>query len=99
MLYAILSQDVTNSGPLRANARPEHLARLERLRDEARLIIAGPCPAIDSPDPGATGFTGSIVIAEFDSLEDAELWASEDPFTKGGVYESVTVKPFKLVLP
>ncbi|MDH3512398.1 MAG: YciI family protein [Gammaproteobacteria bacterium] len=99
MLYAILSQDVANSGPLRAKARPAHLARLEKLRDEGRLIIAGPCPAIDSPDPGAAGFTGSIVIAEFDSLEDAQHWAGEDPFTKSGVYETVTVKPFKLVLP
>jgi uncharacterized protein YciI len=99
MLYAIISQDVANSGPLRAKARPDHLARLEQLRDEGRLIIAGPCPAIDSPDPGATGFTGSIVIAEFDSLKDAELWASEDPYMKGGVYDSVNVTPFKLVLP
>jgi len=99
LFYAILSQDVPNSGPLRAKSRPEHLARLERLRDEGRLIIAGPCPAIDSPDPGPAGFTGSIVIAEFDSLEDAEHWASEDPFSTGGVYESVTVKPFKHVLP
>lgn len=99
MLYAILSQDVANSGPLRAKARPAHLARLERLRDEGRLIIAGPCPAIDSPDPGAAGFTGSIVIAEFDSLEDAQQWAGEDPFTKSGVYDAVNVKPFKLVLP
>lgn len=99
MFYAIISQDVANSGSLRAKARSEHLARLEHLRDEGRLIIAGPCPAIDSPDPGTAGFTGSIVIAEFDSLENAEQWAGEDPFTKIGVYDSVTVKPFKLVLP
>jgi len=99
MLYAIISQDVANSGPLRAKARPEHLARLEQLRDDGRLIIAGPCPAIDSPNPGPAGFTGSIVIAEFESLDDAKHWAGEDPFTKGGVYESVAVKPFKHVLP
>jgi uncharacterized protein YciI len=99
MLYAIISQDVANSGPLRATARPEHLARLEQLRDAGRLIIAGPCPAIDSPNPGPAGFTGSIVIAEFESLDDAEHWAGEDPFTKSGVYESVAVKPFKHVLP
>jgi len=99
MLYAILSQDVANSGSLRAKSRPEHLARLKQLRDEGRLIIAGPCPAIDSPDPGTAGFTGSIVIAEFESLEDAEQWAAEDPFTKTGVYATVAVKPFKLVLP
>ena len=99
MLYAIISQDVANSGPLRAKARPEHLARLEQLRDDGRLIIAGPCPAIDSPNPGPAGFTGSIVIADFESLDDAEQWADEDPFAKGGVYQSVTVKPFKHVLP
>lgn len=99
MFYAIVSEDVDNSGPLRAKARPAHLARLERLRDEGRLIIAGPCPAIDSPDPGTAGFTGSIVVAEFDSLEDAKRWADEDPYLDSGAYESFTVKPFKLVLP
>jgi uncharacterized protein YciI len=99
MLYAIISQDVADSRPLRAKARPEHLARLELLRDEGRLILAGPCPAIDSPDPGTAGFTGSIVIAEFESLENAEQWASEDPYMKSGVYDTVAVKPFKLVLP
>jgi uncharacterized protein YciI len=99
MFYAILSEDVANSGPLRAKARPEHLARLECMRDKGALIIAGPCPAIDSPDPGAAGFTGSIVIGEFNSLDEAEQWASEDPYMKAGVYASVTVKPFKLVLP
>jgi uncharacterized protein YciI len=99
MFYAILSQDVENSRALRAKVRPKHLARLEKLRDEGRLIVAGPCPAIDSPDPGQAGFTGSIVIAEFDSLDDAQHWANEDPFFTIGAYESVTVKPFKLVLP
>lgn len=99
MFYSINSQDVPNSGPLRAKARPDHLARLQQLRDEGRLVLAGPCPAIDSPDPGPAGFTGSIVVAEFDSLKDAEQWADEDPYVKSGVYESVTVKPFKLVLP
>lgn len=94
-----MSQDVKNSSELRAQARPKHLARLEKLRDEGRLIVAGPCPAIDSPDPGKAGFTGSIVIAEFESLCDAEQWADEDPYLKSGAYESVTVKPFNLVLP
>jgi uncharacterized protein YciI len=99
MLYAIMSQDVDNSLPLRASARPEHLARIETLRDEGRLIIAGPHPAIDTTDPGPAGFTGSLIVAEFPCLEDAELWAAADPFVAAGVYESVTVKPFKQVLP
>ena len=99
MLYAIMSEDVPNSAPLRAKARPEHIARLVQLGDEGRLVLAGPHPAIDSPDPGPAGFTGSLVIAEFDSLDDAETWANADPFLKVGAYESVTVKPFKHVLP
>jgi uncharacterized protein YciI len=99
MLYAIVSEDVSDSAPLRSQARPRHLARLEKLRDEGKLIIAGPCPAIDSPDPGPNGFTGSIVIAEFDSLEDASNWADADPYVEAGVYSSVAVKPFKMVLP
>lgn len=99
MLYAIMSQDVDGSLPLRASARPEHLARIETLRDEGRLIIAGPHPAIDTTDPGPAGFTGSLIVAEFACLEDAELWAAEDPFVAAGVYESVTVKPFKQVMP
>ncbi len=99
MLYVIVSEDVTNSMPLRANARPQHIARLEKLRDQGKLIVAGPCPAIDSPDPGPNGFTGSVVIAEFDGLEEARQWADSDPYVGAGVYSSVTIKPFKLVLP
>jgi uncharacterized protein YciI len=80
-------------------ARPEHVKRLEQLRDEGRLILAGPHPAIDSDDPGPAGFTGSLVVAEFDSLEDARRWANADPYLAAGVYEQTTVKPFKKVLP
>ena len=80
-------------------ARPEHVKRLEQLRDEGRLILAGPHPAIDSDDPGPAGFTGSLVVAEFDSLEDARHWANADPYLAAGVYEQLTVKPFKKVLP
>jgi uncharacterized protein YciI len=99
MLYAILSEDVVDSAPLRARARPAHIARLEALRDAGKLVIAGPCPSIDAIDPGPAGFSGSVVIAEFDSLDTAEQWAGADPYVEGGVYHSVTVKPFKLVLP
>ena len=99
MLYAILSEDVDDSLPIRAGARPAHIARLEQLRDEGRLILAGPCPAIDSSDPGPAGFTGSLVVAEFSSLEAAEAWAAADPYMAAGVYASVQVKPFKRVLP
>jgi len=99
MLYVIVSDDVTNSMPLRAKARPQHIARLEKLRDKGKLIIAGPCPAIDAPDPGPNGFTGSVVIAEFNGIEEAKQWADSDPYVEAGVYNSVTVKPFKRVLP
>jgi len=99
MLFVIISEDVKDSGPLRAQARPEHLARLNVLRDEGRLILAGPCPAIESENPGPAGFTGSIVIAKFSGLNEAQNWANADPYVKAGVYESVTVKPFKYVLP
>ncbi|MGI9292204.1 MAG: YciI family protein [Gammaproteobacteria bacterium] len=99
MLYAVISQDVDDSLPLRKQARPDHLARLAALRDEGRLIIAGPHPAIDSPDPGANGFTGSLVVAEFESLEAAQAWADADPYVAAGVYAGVSVKPFNLVLP
>jgi len=99
MLYAIISEDVTDSLPLRAQARPDHIARLEKLRDEGRLIIAGPHPAIDSNDPGPNGFTGSLVVAEFDNLAAAQRWADADPYVAAGVYANVVVKPFKLVLP
>lgn len=99
MLYAIISQDVADSLPLRKQARADHLARLETLRDQGRLILAGPHPAIDSDDPGEAGFTGSLVVAEFDSLESAQAWADTDPYIKAGVYANVIVKPFKKVLP
>ena len=97
MLYAILSQDVENSLELRKKARPAHIERLQQLQEAGRLIIAGPHPNIDSNDPGPAGFSGSLVIAEFDSLEDARQWAEQDPYAQGGVYHQVTVKPFKKV--
>jgi len=99
MLYAIISEDVEDSLPLRATARPKHIERLEQLRDAGRLILAGPYPALDTPDPGPAGFTGSLVVAEFDSLDDAEVWAAADPYVAAGVYDNVMVKPFKHVLP
>lgn len=99
MWYAIISQDVENSLPLRKKSREAHLARLMDLKEQGRLLVAGPNPAIDSEEPGDAGFTGSTVIAEFDSLEDAQSWADADPYIKAGVYQSVTVKPFKKVLP
>ncbi|SFR49226.1 hypothetical protein SAMN05216203_0856 [Marinobacter daqiaonensis] len=99
MYYAIMSEDVTNSLPLRKEARPDHIQRLEQLKNEGRLLVAGPHPALDTPEPGDAGFTGSLVIAEFDSLEDARQWADADPYVAAGVYQRVTVKPFKAVLP
>ena len=99
MFYAIVSQDVENSLTLRKGARPAHIARLEQLKNEGRLLVAGPFPAIDSEDPGEAGFTGSLVIAEFDSLDAAQAWADEDPYKTAGVYEKITVKPYKKVLP
>lgn len=99
MLYIIYSQDVENSLPLRKQARPAHLERVELLKQQGRLVIAGPCPAIDSEDPGEAGFTGSLIIAEFDSLQDAQAWADSDPYVSGGVYQNVTVKPYKQVIP
>ena len=99
MLFAIVSQDVENSLPLRKQARPAHIARLEALKEEGRLVLAGPNPAIESDDPGEAGFTGSVVIAEFNSLADAQSWADTDPYVDAGVYTSVSVKPFKKVLP
>ena len=99
MFYAIISEDVDNSLPLRTSVRPQHIERLERLKQAGRLIIAGPHPAIDSNDPGESGFTGSLIVAEFASLSDAQQWADTDPYVAAGVYSKVTVKPFKLVLP
>lgn len=99
MWYAVISEDREDTLDKRLAARPEHVARLTALRDEGRLLIAGPHPAVDSPDPGPAGFTGSLVVVEFDSLEDAKAWADEDPYIAAGVYGKVTVKPFILVLP
>ncbi|MFC3285737.1 YciI family protein [Litchfieldella rifensis] len=99
MLYAIISEDVKNSLERRMAARPDHLARLEKLRDEGRLVLAGPHPAIDAETPGDAGFSGSLVVAEFDDLTSAQAWADADPFVIAGVYAKVTVKPFKKVLP
>ncbi len=99
MLFAIVSQDVENSLPLRKQARPAHIARLEALKEEGHLLLAGPNPAIESDDPGEAGFTGSVVIAEFNSLADAQSWADTDPYVDAGVYASVSVKPFKKALP
>ena len=97
MWYAIISEDVANSLPLRKQARPAHLARLQALKDEDRLLLAGPHPAIDSDDPGEAGFTGSLVVARFASLADAKAWADADPYVDAGVYARVSVKPFKQV--
>jgi len=97
MLYAIISQDIENSLEGRKSARPAHLERLQTLRDNGRLVLAGPHPAIDSNDPGDAGFSGSLVVAEFSSLEDAQSWADSDPYIAAGVYQSVIVKPFKQV--
>jgi hypothetical protein len=99
MLYAIISQDKPGSLDRRLQTRPAHLARLEALKNDARLVLAGPHPAVDSPDPGAAGYTGSLVVAEFASLEAARAWADADPYVAADVYASVIVKPFKQVLP
>ncbi|MGM8225672.1 YciI family protein [Cellvibrio sp. ARAG 10.3] len=99
MLYAIISEDITNSLDLRKGARPDHLARLQALKDAGRLVLAGPHPLIDSENPGDAGFSGSLVVAEFPSLQDAETWAAADPYVAAGVYQKVIVKPFKKVLP
>jgi len=99
MLYAIIATDVDNSLQDRLAARPAHLERLQQLQKEGRLIIAGPHPAIDSEDPGDAGFTGSLIVAEFDALEAAQDWANADPYKAAGVYADVVVKPFKKVFP
>ncbi|MDH3615817.1 MAG: YciI family protein [Gammaproteobacteria bacterium] len=99
MWYALISEDHAGVLDKRINARPEHVARLKALCDEGRLLIAGPHPAVDSPDPGTTGFTGSLVVAEFPSLEEAKAWAADDPYMSAGVYSKMTVKPFNRVLP
>jgi len=99
MLYAIVAKDVANSLEKRLEARPAHLERLTALKAEGRIILAGPNPAVDSNDPGAAGFTGSLIVAEFESLAAAQAWADADPYIKAGVYDHVVVKPFKQVLP
>lgn len=99
MLYAIIAEDRRNSLAARLEARPAHLARLNDLLTEGRLVLAGPHPAVDSDDPGEAGFSGSLIVAEFDSLEAAQAWADADPFVAAGVYSAVTVKPFRKTLP
>lgn len=99
MLYAIIATDTPNSLEKRLSVRPAHLARLEKLKDDGRLVLAGPHPAVDSNDPGAAGFSGSLIVAEFESLAAAQEWAGADPFVEAGVYGDVLVKPFKQTLP
>ncbi len=99
MLYAFISQDVENSLESRLAVRDKHLARLQQLKNEGKLILAGPHPVIDAEDPGQAGFSGSLIVAEFSSLEDAQQWADTDPYIEAGVYQQVIVKPFKKVLP
>ncbi len=99
MLYAIVGQDTKDSLEKRTAARPEHLARLEQLLQDGRMILAGPFPAVDAETPGSAGFTGSLIVAEFESLEAARAWADADPYIAAGVYQSVMVKPFKKALP
>ncbi len=99
MLYAIVGEDVPNSLEQRLAARPAHLARLVELESAGRMVLGGPFPAIDSPDPGPAGFSGSLIVAEFDSLDDARAWADADPYVAAGVYARVTVKPFRQVFP
>ncbi|MEE4277093.1 MAG: YciI family protein [Halieaceae bacterium] len=99
MYYAIIAEDVDNSLPLRKQVRPQHLERVRELVEAGRVLTAGPHPAIDAEDPGEAGFTGSLIIAEFPSLEAAQSWASEDPYVTNGVFRSVTVKPFRQVMP
>lgn len=99
MLYAIMGSDREDSLEARLQARPEHLDRIKQLQSEGRLLLAGPHPAIDSEDPGPAGFSGSLIIAEFASLEEAKSWADDDPYTRTGVFSEISVKPFKKVLP
>ena len=99
MFYCIIGEDYPDSLQQRMAVRPAHVARLQQLKAEGRLLLAGPNPAIDSADPGDAGFSGSLIVAEFDSLEEAESWASEDPYVQHNVYQSVRVKPFNKVLP
>ncbi len=99
MFYVIYSEDVENSLSLRLSVREHHIERLKALQIQGKLLLAGPCPAIDSEEPGEAGFTGSLIVAEFDSLSAAKAWADDDPYISAGVYKNVTVKPYKKVLP
>ncbi|SMF45555.1 YciI family protein [Pseudogulbenkiania subflava] len=99
MLYAIIGQDQPGSLENRLAARPAHLARLQALQEQGRLLVAGPFPAIDSPDPGPAGFSGSLIVAEFGSLDEARDWADADPYVAAGVYAQVEIKPFRKVFP
>jgi uncharacterized protein YciI len=99
MLYMIVGLDIENSLEKRLSVRPDHVARLKQLQNEGRLVLAGPNPAIDTPEPGDAGFTGSLIVAEFESLEAAKAWADDDPYIAAGVYDDVIVKPFLRVLP
>lgn len=99
MLYAIICEDYENSLAQRLAVRPQHLSRLQLLQDQGRLVLAGPHPAIDCENPGDAGFSGSLIVAEFDDLNDAEQWAADDPYRQAGVYAKVHVKPFKQVFP
>ena len=99
MYYAISGQDVVDSLAQRQAARPAHVLRLEQLKNQGRLLLAGPYPAIDAEDPGAAGYSGSLIVAEFDSLEDARAWADADPYVSAGVYAQISVRPFRKVLP
>lgn len=99
MIYMIVSEDNENSLPLRVQARPAHLARLEILQEQGRLLLAGPNPAVDSEDPGEAGFSGSLIVARFDSLDAAREWAEKDPYVAAGIYRTVSVKPFRQVFP
>ena len=99
MLYAIIAQDIENSLLKRMQARPDHVTRLNELKDEGRLILAGPHPSIDVSEPGEAGFSGSLIVADFDDLQQAREWADADPYVAAGVYSNVVVKPFNKVLP
>lgn len=99
MWYAIIAEDIPDSLEKRMAVRPDHLARLQQLQDEARLLLAGPFPAIDNADPGTSGYCGSLIIAAFANLEAAKIWAEADPYVAAGVYDNVTVKPFRKTLP
>lgn len=99
MLYVLMGEDAPNSLPRRLASRPAHLARLKMLQDEGRLVLAGPCPCVDAPDPGDAGFSGSLIVAEFPSLDAAQAWMRDDPYVTEGVFHRTIVKPFRKVLP